>query len=128
MTRWSLLDPDYIPHLRSSSRVIPSYILHFSSASVAVSSTPGSAIHLLVSLTHSCNNPVYTNSLLATLNARKKIRNAGSAVNTPSDVSFSMRDFAKTTSIGSRVRWKTLSYVPKTNCYCSATRQYFDKD
>jgi hypothetical protein len=58
-------------------------------------------------MTHSCNNPVYTNSLLATLNARKRIRKAGSAVHTPSDVSFSMKDFAKTTSIGSRVRWKT---------------------
>ena len=49
---------------------------------------------------------MYTNSLLATLNARKMIRNAGSAINTPSDASYSMKDFAKTTSIGARVRSK----------------------
>ena len=48
---------------------------------------------------------MYSNSLLATLNARKKIRKAGSSANT-SDVSFSMKDFAKSTSTGARVRWK----------------------
>ena len=92
------------PQLRSPSRVIPSYILHSSSALAGVS--PASRLRD-TSMTHSCYNPVYTNSLLATLNARKKIRNAASANNTPSDVSFSMKDFAKTTSLGSRVRQRT---------------------
>ncbi|KIM35753.1 hypothetical protein M413DRAFT_325932 [Hebeloma cylindrosporum] len=58
-----------------------------------------------------CIGRLYTNSLLATLNARKMIRNAGSAVNngTPSDVSFSMNNFAKTTSMGAQVRPTNIS-------------------
>ncbi|KIM38949.1 hypothetical protein M413DRAFT_447593 [Hebeloma cylindrosporum] len=49
-----------------------------------------------------CIGRLYTNSLLATLNARKMIRKAGSGANpsTPSDLSWSMKDFAKTTSAG----------------------------
>jgi len=55
-----------------------------------------------------CRNPlcviVYTNSLLATLNARKRIRSAGSAIHTPSNISLSMRDFPTTASVALRVR------------------------
>jgi hypothetical protein len=45
---------------------------------------------------------VYTNSLLATLNARKMIQTMGAEI---SDMSFFMKDSGKT-SIGAHVRWK----------------------
>ena len=56
---------------------------------------------------------MYTNCLLATLNARKKIRNAGSD---PSDA-LSMMEWAKTTSAEERVRWKnpSLCIMEKSN-------------
>lgn len=47
-----------------------------------------------------CIGRLYTNSLLATLNARESIRKVGSAT-TPSDASFSMSKLAKTT-VGTR--------------------------
>ena len=49
-----------------------------------------------------CNNTVYTNCLLATLNARKKIQHMGSV---PSDP-LSMMEFAKFRSTREQVRWK----------------------
>ncbi|KIM42553.1 hypothetical protein M413DRAFT_26593 [Hebeloma cylindrosporum] len=53
-----------------------------------------------------CIGRLYSNTLLATLNSRKRFRNAGSGVNggTPSDGSFPMKDFAKPTTTGSHVR------------------------
>lgn len=67
---------------------------------------------------------MYTNSLLATLNARKKIRTAGTAIHTPGDVSFFMKDFGKT-SIGARVRWKTpfIHIIEKTKKIFITQRQ-----
>jgi len=106
------------PFLRSSPPLIPSSILRFSSALAVVSPTSGSAMHqpILNEPNHSYNHAVYSNSLLATLNARKKIREAGSSANT-SDVSSFMQDFAKSTSIGAHVRWKIhfLRIIEKAN-------------
>ncbi|KIM39498.1 hypothetical protein M413DRAFT_446993 [Hebeloma cylindrosporum] len=49
-----------------------------------------------------CIGRLYTNSLLATLNARKRIRSAGTAIHTPTDISVSMRDFPTSPSVGKR--------------------------
>ena len=77
---------------------------------------------------------VYTNSLLATLNARKRIRSAGSAIHTPTDISLSMRDFSTTASIGQRVRSEYNIFAVAgvfsedlTLRFHPATDQYLDK-
>lgn len=73
-----------------------------------------------------CIGRLYSNSLLATLNARKSIRNAGSGVNTatPTDVSFSMKDFAKSTAIGSHVRPTNISITIDTTKEFSGDEKY----
>ncbi|KAF8328508.1 hypothetical protein F5887DRAFT_1143082 [Amanita rubescens] len=49
-----------------------------------------------------CSGRLYTNSLLATLNAREMIRGAESFQSIGKDHSFSLRDTPKTTTIGSK--------------------------
>ena len=84
---------------------------------------------------------VYTNSLLATLNARKRIRSAGSAIHTPTDISLFMRDFPTTASVALRVRLRYNTPLPSSGAFeftekpddftpglYLATDEYVDKD
>ena len=91
------------PH-RSSSLGIPSFISRFSSALGDVSSSLGfhlfhsfhASFQIIPSLPSDPFQIVYTNSLLATLNARKMIRIAGEGIQTTSEnLSVSLREFPK---------------------------------
>jgi len=111
------LFPDFISCQRWSLRMTVSSTLHFISALAVVSPTSRlrDTSPILDEADHLCNNTVYTNCLLATLNARKIIRNAGS----DSSDALSMMEFARVTSTGEleRVRWKIpfLRIIEKPN-------------
>jgi hypothetical protein len=114
------------PRRRSSSRVRPFCISHFTSALAVVSSTSRLRD---TSPIFNANNTVYTNSLLATLNARQMISNAGGSV--VSSMTYSVKDSANTTSLSAHVRQNipfVLLLKNQINCYYSATDWYMDKD
>lgn len=72
-----------------------------------------------------CIGRLYTNSLLATLNARKKIRNVGSAIHTPSDVSYSMKDFGKN-SVGARRPTNISIKIDTTKEFAGDEKQHYE--
>ncbi|PBK60598.1 hypothetical protein ARMSODRAFT_982132 [Armillaria solidipes] len=49
-----------------------------------------------------CMGRLYSNSLLATLNARKRIRTAAEGINSSSEISFSLKDISKASAYSSR--------------------------